>query len=279
MSPEFTPSVALLLILLGIAVGTFGTLVGVGGGFLLAPILLVLYPDESPQTITAISLAVVFVNSLAGSIAYGRQRRIDYRSGLVFGAAGVPGSIVGVFLVGLVARRLFDVVFAALFLAVGLWLLVRPPGAHQPLHRETGRTGRDLSDRFGNRYQYRVRLGLGAAFGVAVGVLSSFLGIGGGVFQVPMMIGALGFPAAIATATSQFVLAILSLVGTTTHVLSGGFAEGHGLRRTASLSAGVLVGAHVGARISLSIAPRTAQRLLALAVLVVAIRLAVAGFG
>jgi uncharacterized membrane protein YfcA len=279
MSPAFTPTVALLLVLLGIAVGTFGTLVGVGGGFLLAPILLLVYPDESPQTITAISLAVVFVNSLAGSIAYGRQRRIDYRSGLVFGAAGVPGSIVGVFLVGLVARRLFDVVFAVLFLAVGLWLLLRPPRAHQPLRRESGRMGRDLTDRFGNRYQYSVRLALGAAFGVAVGVLSSFLGIGGGVFQVPMMIGALGFPAAIATATSQFVLAILSLVGTTTHVLSGGFAEGHGLRRTASLSAGVLVGAHFGARLSLSITPRTAQRLLALAVLVVAIRLAVAGFG
>jgi uncharacterized protein len=277
MSPAFTPSLAVLFILLGVAVGTFGTLVGVGGGFLLAPILLVLYPDESPQTITAISLAVVFVNSLAGSIAYGRQRRIDYRSGLLFGAAGVPGSIVGVFLVGLVARRPFDVVFAGLFLAVGLWLLLRPPGANQRPFRTTSRTGRDLTDGFGNRYQYSVRLALGAAFGVAVGVLSSFLGIGGGVFQVPMMIGVLGFPAAIATATSQFVLAILSLVGTTTHVLSGGFAEGHGLRRTATLSAGVLIGAQLGARLSLSIATRTAQRLLAFAVLVVAIRLAIAG--
>ena len=60
------------------------------------------------------------------------------------------------------------------------------------------------------------------------------------------MIGYLGFPAAIATATSQFVLAILSAVGTTTYVLSGGFAGGHGLRRTASLSVGVLVGAQRG---------------------------------
>jgi len=277
MSPAFTPSVAVLLILLGFAVGTFGTLVGVGGGFLLAPVLLVLYPDESPQTITAISLAVVFVNSLAGSIAYGRLRRIDYRSGVVFGAAGVPGSIVGVFLVGLVARGPFDVIFAVLLLAVGLWLLLRPPGAHKPLRGETGGSGRELNDRFGNRYQYRVRIVLGAVFGALVGVLSSFLGIGGGVFQVPMMIGALGFPAAIATATSQFVLAILSLVGTATHVLSGGFAEGHGLRRTASLSAGVLIGAQVGARLSLSVPTRTAQRLLAFAVIVVAIRLAFAG--
>ena len=73
---------------------------------MLAPILLVVYPDESPQTITAISLAVVCVNAAAAwSFAYGRQRRIDYRSGLVFGLAGVPGAILGVFIVGLVPRE------------------------------------------------------------------------------------------------------------------------------------------------------------------------------
>ena len=90
------------------------------------------------------------------------------------------------------------------------------------------------------------------------------------------MIGYLGFPTAIATATSQFVLAILAAVGTTTHVLNGGFANGHGLRRTASLAAGVLIGAQLGARLSLSISAAAVQRLLAIAVIVVALRLAVA---
>jgi uncharacterized membrane protein YfcA len=134
VSPAFTPTVALLLVFVGLAVGTFGTLVGVGGGFLLAPILLVVYPNESPQTITAISLAVVLVNAVAGSFAYGRQRRIDYRSGLAFGLAGVPGAIIGVFLVGLVPRRPFDAVFAALLLGVGIWLLLSPHAENPKLH-------------------------------------------------------------------------------------------------------------------------------------------------
>ena len=90
---------------------------------------------------------------------------------------------------------------------------------------------------------------------------------------MPLMIGVLGFPAAIATATSQFVLAIVSFVGTATHVATGGFSGGHGLRRTASLSLGVLIGAQVGARLSLHLSARTVQRLLAVAVLVVAVRL------
>jgi hypothetical protein len=273
VSAAFTPTVAVLLVLLGVAVGAFGTLVGVGGGFLLPPVLLILYPHESPKTITAISLAVVFVNSVSGALAYGHQRRIDYRSGLVFGLAGVPGAIVGVLLVGAIPRKPFDAIFAIVLFAVAAWLLLRAGrGFVSPHPHEVG-APRELVDSRGRRYSYRVRLGEGAAFGALVGVLSSFLGVGGGIFQVPLMIGALGFPAAIATATSQFVLVIVSFVGTATHVLNGSFAHGHGLRRTLCLSVGVIVGAQIGARVSLSLSARTIQRLLAIAILVVALRL------
>ena len=70
-----------LLALLGALAGLFGTLVGSGGGFILTPVQLVLYPTASPTTITSISLVVEFFNALSGSIVYARQRRIDYRSG------------------------------------------------------------------------------------------------------------------------------------------------------------------------------------------------------
>ncbi len=276
MDPAFTPNVAVLLVLLGVAVGTFGTLVGVGGGFLLAPILLIVYPNESAETITAISLAVVCVNAAAGSVAYSRQRRIDYRSGVTFAIAGIPGAILGVFLVGIVSRRPFDAIFATALLSVGAWLLLHPQGEQPHQRQSNSGSPRELIDSRGRTYVYRARIAEGAAVGILVGFASSFLGIGGGIFQVPLMIGVLGFPAAIATATSQLILAILALVGTTAHALGGDFAHGHGLRRTASLSVGVLVGAQIGARLSLHIAAATIQRLLGLAVIVVAIRLAVA---
>lgn len=70
----FTAQTAALLVLIGFAVGAFGTVVGAGGGFILTPILLLLYPHESAQTLTAISLAVVFFNAASGSAAYARQR-------------------------------------------------------------------------------------------------------------------------------------------------------------------------------------------------------------
>lgn len=97
---------AVVLCLIG--VGAFGTVIGAGGGFILTPILLLLYPHDSAQTLTAISLAVVFFNAASGSAAYVRQRRIDFRIGTVFALATLPGAIGGALVVGAVSRRVFD---------------------------------------------------------------------------------------------------------------------------------------------------------------------------
>src|SRR5690554_3005168 len=71
------------LVLVGLGVGVYGTIIGAGGGFLLVPLLLYLYPDLPPESVTALSLGVVFFNALSGTQAYARQRRIDYEAGLI----------------------------------------------------------------------------------------------------------------------------------------------------------------------------------------------------
>src|SRR3989338_7951957 len=101
-----------LLALLGVVLGAFGTLVGVGGGFLLVPILLFVYPAMSPQSIKAVSLLVVLTIAASGTVAYGRQRRIDFLTGLVFAAATFPGAVAGAVIVGYIPRRTFSLVFA-----------------------------------------------------------------------------------------------------------------------------------------------------------------------
>ena len=255
----FSTSTAVLLVVLGFGVGSFGTLVGAGGGFILTPVLLVLYPHDSPQTISAISIAVVFFNAASGSVAYARQRRIDYRSGLIFGAATLPGAVVGAIAVTHVSRRFFDAVMVAVLLGIAAWLL-----GGDRLRREP-RTGPE-----GAR---QVPLVKGAVLSLIVGFVSSFLGIGGGIIHVPLMIQALGFPVHIATATSHFVLAIMSGAATVTHLVQGSYHVGHGLRRTLSLSAGVIVGAQLGARVSTRVTGRTIQRLLVVAILALSVRL------
>src|SRR3954467_2503065 len=120
------------LVLLGFGVGTFGTLIGAGGGFLLVPLLLLLYPSTPTATITAISLAVVFVNATSGSIAYARLGRIDYRTGVIFAAASAPGAVIGSLATEWLARGVFDVVFGAALMLLAIYLLVwgRSPEGH-----------------------------------------------------------------------------------------------------------------------------------------------------
>lgn len=266
----FDTETAIFLVLIGFGVGVFGTVVGAGGGFILTPILLLLYPHDSAQTLTAISLTVVFFNAASGSAAYARQRRIDYRSGLVFAAATIPGAIGGALLVGDVSRQVFDTIMGVVLAALAVWLLA---GERWPLHQVRGYLEeRTITDRSGGTYHYTVPLWRGAAFSLGVGFLSSFLGIGGGVVHVPLLVRAFGFPTHIATATSHFVLAIMAGTGTITHLALGSFHH-HGFRRTVALSAGVVAGAQLGAHVSLRLHGRVIQWLLAAALLALSARL------
>ncbi|MHB8718435.1 MAG: sulfite exporter TauE/SafE family protein [Candidatus Dormibacteria bacterium] len=268
-----SPTTIALLIVLGAVVGVFGTLVGAGGGFVLTPVLLLVYPGERPSTITAISLFVVFFNALSGSAAYARQRRIDYRTGIAFAVATLPGAVAGVLVVALASQRLFDALMAALLAGMAGWLLL---GSRRRPHRNPQRLGgspRQITDAEGQTYRYSVPMAKGVALSVGVGFVSSFLGIGGGVLHVPLLIGALGFPVHIATATSHFVLANMSAVGTLTHLAAGDFAGGTGLHRAVALSVGVVGGAQLGAVLSTRVHGVVIQRLLAVALAGIAVRL------
>lgn len=271
MRPAFTLEAAVLLCLLGFAVGVFGTLVGAGGGFILTPVLLLVYPQSTPALITAISLVVVFFNASSGSIAYARQKRIDFRSGSVFAVCTLPGSILGVLVADKVSRPGFDVIMGIALLALAWWLVKGRRRQPHP-HRIPG-PERVIIDRDGNEYRYHANVRLGAAFSVVVGFVSSFLGIGGGVVHVPLLVTVLGFPTHIATATSHFVLAWMALAATLTHIVAGTFHGGVGLRRAAALSVGVVFGAQLGAVLSQKLSGTVIQRLLAIGLLVLGARL------
>jgi hypothetical protein len=263
---------ASLLVLLGVAVGGVGTLVGAGGGFLLTPVLLLVYPHDSPRTITAISLAAVWANSTSGTLAYARQRRIDLRSGIVFGIATLPGAVGGALLVRYVPRHLFNGLMAAALGAVAVLITIR---GERPHARRSG-APRVVVDRTGREWRYRVPEARGIVYSVGVGFASSFLGIGGGVFHVPILVTALGFPTHIATATSHFVLSLMSGAGVITHAFEGSYRIGNGLRRSLALALGVAIGAQGGARISTRVPAVVIERLLAAGLALVAIRLAFA---
>ena len=265
------------LISLGLVVGAFGTLIGAGGGFVLMPVLILLYPSDTPEFLTSISLVVVFVNALSGSIAYGRMKRIDYKSGLSFSAAAIPGAILGALTTTMLPRRLFDAVFGVLLISVAPFLLLRSGARREVENGSTkGQFVRNLMDAGGTQYIYSYNAWLGMGVSVVVGYLSSLLGIGGGIIHVPVMAFLLNFPIHVATATSHFVLALTSATGTVVHVAMGSFT--HGLRAVIFLSIGVAIGAQLGARLAKRIHGSWIIRGLALGLGFVGIRILIMSF-
>ena len=277
----------LWLLPLGFFIGAFGTLVGAGGGFILVPILLLVYPTEDPELITGTSLAVVFFNALSGTWAYSRMKRIDYKSGSIFAAATIPGAILGAVTTTYIPRHAFDIIFGITMIAAGiyLWVSARDDYLHtphgQPAYPLEGDalaklSFRDIVDAKGIHYQYSYNPAVGILLSLFVGYISSVLGVGGGFIHVPALSRLLNFPIHIATATSHFVLAIMALTGTIVHAAHGLFARG--VARIATIAVGVVIGAQAGARLSTRVGGRWIIRGLAVAMLFVGLRLIVSEF-
>jgi len=236
---------------LGVVVGALGTVMGAGGGFILLPALVLLYPHEPAATLTAVSLLVVCVNAASGSLAYARMRRIDTRSALIFIAAGLPGAIAGAWSTRWLRRQTFDPLVGAILVAVALSIFFVP---HRDAAVPHGAATRRLVERSGVVHEYRPRIGLGIVVSVLVGFVSSLLGIGGGIIHVPAMVALLGFTPHVATATSHLVVAVLALAGVLVHLREGTLAPG--LARSLPLVVGASIGAQLGARLSTRIRGR-----------------------
>lgn len=265
----------LWLIPLGFVTGTYATLVGLGGGFIMVPILLMVYPEVTPEIVTSISLAVVFVNGISGTWAYARMQRIDYRSGIIFAIATVPGAILGAMTTAFIPRRLFELIFGILMIGLSAFLIKNPQRKKKRAENQSDTT-RTVETSDGKTFampSYNPLPGIGIS--IFVGFLSSLLGIGGGIILVPLMIYVLHFPVHVATATSLFILAIASFSGTMTHVATGVLAEG--IWQVVFLATGVIFGAQLGAFLSSRLQSSGIIRALAFALGVTGIKFVFSG--
>jgi uncharacterized protein len=275
LRPHVTGLEGLELLVFGIVVGAYGTMVGAGGGFLVVPALLLVY-HARPEQAAGTSLVVVFLNAASGSASYVRQKRVDYRAGVIFGLATLPGAVAGAFLSRLFTGRAFDIVFGSLLLGIAGLLLWRPL-AEEELAASLAERGdtpwwrveTHMTDRSGETFTYGYNLWKGIALSFGTGFVSSILGIGGGIIHVPGLIHLLLFPAHVATATSHFILAISSAVGAGTHLLLGDVLIAPALL----MGVGVAGGAQAGALLARRLRGSMLVRMLSMALILVALRL------
>lgn len=266
-------------LLFGIFVGTYGTLVGAGGGFIIVPALLLVY-HSTPQQATGTSLLVVFFNALSGTLAYVQQKKIDYQTGLRFAITTVPGAIVGVYLQTFFTGPVFSGIFGVFLILIAVFLNLRPEASKARLLQFSGGplppgyVQREITDAEGHTYNYAFNMRGGLILSFFVGFLSSILGIGGGIIHVPAMVFLFNFPAHLATATSHFVLMITSFVGSIGNVAAGRIL----VIPAIAMAIGAFIGARFGARISKRVKGRLIVRVLSIALIVVGLRLLYGAF-
>jgi len=265
-----------LLILIGFSIGTLGTLIGAGGGFILVPLLILMQPGFSPEVITAISMAVVACNATSGSVAYMRSKRVDYKAGIIFAICTVPGSILGVLTTRIIQRDVFDIIFGVVLIGLAVFLFIRG-GKKKMTSKHAGPrkswVHHHLTDKWGEEYTFSFDMRKGMILSVFVGYFSPLLGIGGGIIHVPAMVEWLYFPVHIATATSHFILAIMATVSVITHIFQGVYNDPLVIKMVICLAIGVIPGAQLGAYLSRRLKGGIIVKALAVSLAVVGIRI------
>lgn len=244
----------LSLFSLGFLVGAFGTLIGVGGGIIFVPVFLLVF-HWTPQASIGTSLAVVFFNAISGSIAYIRQKKVYYDAAIRFALATLPGAFIGSYLAEYFTNSSFRIAFGILLMVMAALTYFRPS-------KKSEQTDFDEKSFHYNRTQ-------GIVLSALVGFLSSILGIGGGIIHVPAMVYLLSFPPHIATATSHFVLAISSLFGVISHFLLDNIL----VKPALIIGSGAILGAQLGARLSLKVKSRSIMLILAISLFLLGLRL------
>jgi len=265
-----------ILIPLGFLIGIFGTLIGAGGGFILMPILILAYPELPVETITAISIVIVAANAISGSIAYSRSGRIDFRAGVIFALFTIPGSILGVLTTRFIPRHFFNILFGILLILLSVYLILSQNKSMPPLVPDRNKRRwkhHKLTDAYGQSYDYHYNQTNGILVSILVGFLSPALGIGGGIIHVPAMIHWLQFPVFVATATSHFILAVMSTVSVIIHAIKGSYNDPMILRMVIGLIIGVVPGAQIGAWLSHKLKGKTIVIALAVCLGLVGLRI------
>jgi uncharacterized protein len=274
-----------LLLLLGGGVGFLSGLFGVGGGFLMTPLLI--FVGIPPAVAVGSEAAQIVAASVSGVLAHMRRGNVDFRMGGVLLAGGIVGSTLGVqifkLLQGLGQIDLFvSLAFVAVLGAIGLLMLVESVRALR--RRNSGRRaapvkrhqhlwihGLPLKMRFPHSMLYISAIAP-FSIGLVVGMLAALMGVGGGFIMVPAMIYLLGMPTSVVVGTSLFQIVFVTANVTFLQAWQNQTVD---IVLALLLLVGGVVGAQFGVRAGAKLRGEQLRGLLALMVLAVAAKLLV----
>jgi uncharacterized protein len=254
---------ALWLLAGGAAAGLFGSLLGLGGGVLLVPLLTLVFGLDLRAAV-GVSLISVIVTSSAAAGVYLERHVANLRLGMTLELFTAIGALVGGLVAFLIDERLLALLFSGLLVYVAVTML----RAREPAPDDVARLPPEEDDRdrhvepplttdlgsfrsaalvhlSGDTYALR-NLGRGVAGSAGAGVVSALLGIGGGIIKVPLMHVGMGVPLRVATATSNLMIGITAAASAVIYVIRGEVDP----YVVGPVAIGVFVGASLGSRVA-----------------------------
>jgi uncharacterized membrane protein YfcA len=275
-------SVNLFLLLgLGGGVGFLSGIFGVGGGFLMTPLLI--FIGIPPAVAVGSEASQILASSSSAVMAHMRRNNVDIKMGVVLIVGGAVGSAFGVWLfrelrqqgqidlvISLSYLIFLGVVGALMFVeSVRAWFQVRRKGGRGKLHHHHWLHGLPFKMRF-----QRSRLYISAltplALGFLVGILAAIMGVGGGFLMVPAMIYVIGMPTQVVVGTSLFQIAFVTAVTTFLHAVNNQTVD---IVLALSLIVGGVIGAQIGTSVGSKLRGEQIRILLAIIVLAVCAKL------
>jgi uncharacterized protein len=253
--------VGLLMLGSGVAAGAFGSVLGLGGGVLIVPLLTLGFGLPLREAV-GVSLICVIMTSSAAAGVYLERHVANLRLGMTLELFTAIGALVGGSIAFLLSERLLSLLFAVLLLYTAA-MMARgrpaepdpeagtegepvpepdPPGAIEPA---PPRQPTQLERLSGDGYRVR-NLGRGVVGATGAGVVSALLGIGGGTIKVPLMHLAMGVPLRVATATSNMMIGITAAASAVIYIIHGGIDP----YVAGPTGIGVFLGATAGSRLS-----------------------------
>ncbi|WP_050180180.1 sulfite exporter TauE/SafE family protein [Domibacillus robiginosus] len=260
----------ILLLGIGLLAAAIGALVGLGGGIIIVPALLflggtALLDPVSPQIAVGTSSVILIVTGLSSTLAYMKQKKVDYKLGFILFVGSAPGSLFGAWANKGLNTEQFSLFFGLFMVFMSFVLMLK--NRAKPLFGSRGITRTFIDNEGTHTYSIEPITGTIASF--VVGFLGGLFGIGGGSLMVPAMIMLFAVPPHVAVATSMLLIFLSAGVSSITHLYLGNVNWLY----VAALVPGAWFGAKLGAWLNARLASQTVVIMLRLVLILVGVRL------
>jgi hypothetical protein len=263
---------AFLVLVLGFVIGVPSSMVGLGGGFIAVPVLILFFQVPAKNAI-AVSLVAICGTTFSSTLGYIRQRRVDYKLGLFYDILDVPAIVLGAYVTTLLPQNVLAGICGVFIILISTVLIRNKrksfSGENPKAIDASIEWTRNGIDSEGHAFTYTLRsppLALASSF--LGGLITGLFGLGGGITDVSTMI-LLGVPVHIAVATSEFAMAITNGAGVIAHGLLNNVLIEYALPMTI----GTVIGAQVGCLLANRVKGKALRKILSLIAILAGLRL------